>query len=150
MLSSHRQDINGRARLSLRRNRTVSVHAHDVSILSRVQARFIVAMLSSLLPCITQRQTLISFVCLLGLRYEDLINENDPDMEEALTLADYDILTGRNRRLKRAIDLDFKKKFYTDYAPSVAADTFKFELEEDIQKIRGRNLEYAILNSYKK
>jgi ubiquinol-cytochrome c reductase subunit 7 len=87
----------------------------------------------------------------LGLRYEDLINENDPDMEEALKLADYEVVTGRNRRLKRAIDLDFKKKLYTDYAPEVPLEeTFKFELDEDIQKIRERDLEYAILNSYKK
>jgi hypothetical protein len=79
-----------------------------------------------------------------------LINENDPDMEEALTLADSDVVTGRNRRLKRAIDLDFKKKLYTDYAPSVGSDTFKFELDGELQKIRERNLEDAILNSYKK
>lgn len=79
-----------------------------------------------------------------------MINENDPDMEEALQLADLPVLTGRNRRLKRAIDLDFKKKRFTDYAPDVPLETFKFELEEDIKKIRERNLEWAILNSYKK
>lgn len=67
-----------------------------------------------------------------------------------MKLADYEVVTGRNRRLKRAIDLDFKKKLFTDYAPDVPLETFKFELDEDIHKIRERNLEYAILNSYKK
>jgi hypothetical protein len=72
-------------------------------------------------------------------------------MEEALTLADSDVVTGRNRRLKRAIDLDFKKKLYTDYAPNVDQETFKFELDGDLKKIRERNLEYELLNaSYKK
>lgn len=31
-------------------------------------------------------------------------------MKEALSLADPDVLTARNRRLKRAIDLSYKKK----------------------------------------
>jgi len=80
-----------------------------------------------------------------------LINENEADMEEALTLADSNVVTGRNRRLKRAIDLDFKKKLFTDYAPDVPLETFKFELDEDLKKIRERNLEYELLNaSYKK
>eukprot|EP00544_Gedaniella_sp_CCMP2646_P009331 CAMPEP_0202500412 /NCGR_PEP_ID=MMETSP1361-20130828/33051_1 /ASSEMBLY_ACC=CAM_ASM_000849 /TAXON_ID=210615 /ORGANISM="Staurosira complex sp., Strain CCMP2646" /LENGTH=115 /DNA_ID=CAMNT_0049132861 /DNA_START=33 /DNA_END=380 /DNA_ORIENTATION=- len=87
----------------------------------------------------------------VGLRYEDLINENEPDMEEALTLADPSVVTARNRRLKRAIDLDFKKKLFTDYAPDVPQETFKFELDGDLKKIRERNLEYELLNaSYKK
>ena len=91
-----------------------------------------------------------SFV-IVGLRYEDLINENEPDMEEALTLADPSVVTARNRRLKRAIDLDFKKKLFTDYAPDVPQETFKFDLDGDLKKIRERNLEYELLNaSYKK
>lgn len=90
-------------------------------------------------------------VFVLGLRYEDLINENEPDMEETLKLADYEVVTGRNRRLKRALDLDFKKKLYTDYVPEVPLEeTFKFELDEDLVKIRERNLEHAILDAYKK
>lgn len=45
-----------------------------------------------------------------GLRYEDLLNEEEKEVKEALSLADPDVLTARNRRLKRAIDLSYKKK----------------------------------------
>ena len=78
------------------------------------------------------------------------MNENEYDVEEALQLADPDVVTGRTRRLKRAIDLDFKKKLYTDYASADNVDTFRFELDEEIAKLRARNVEYAILNAYKK
>ena len=45
-----------------------------------------------------------------GLRYEDLLNEEEKEVKEALSLADPDVLTARSRRLKRAIDLSYKKK----------------------------------------
>lgn len=108
-------------------------------------------MCEALLRVYVLTSSLLYLLLYSGLRYEDLINENDPDMEEALTLADSNVVIARNRRLKRAIDLDFKKKLFTDYAPNVPLETFKFELDGDLQKIRERNLEYELLNaSYKK
>jgi hypothetical protein len=85
-----------------------------------------------------------------GLRFEDLINEEDNDFKEALSLASPEVQTGRTRRLKRALDLNVKQKNFLDYCPDVDQETFKFEVYEDFLKIRARNQEYAILNQYKK
>jgi ubiquinol-cytochrome c reductase subunit 7 len=84
------------------------------------------------------------------LRYEDIINENEKEVAEALALADPDTVVGRTRRLKRAIDLSFKRKNFMDYAPEVEQDTFKMEVYEDVQKILARDAEYAILNAHNK
>jgi hypothetical protein len=67
-----------------------------------------------------------------------------------LELADKDVVTGRMRRLKRASDLIFKGKIYTDYASADNIDTFKEELWPDIQKIQARDEEFAIVNLHKK
>lgn len=80
-----------------------------------------------------------------GLRYEDLVNENYAEVSEALSLADKDIQTGRTRRIKRAIDLSFKRKDLTDYAPNMKLEPFKFELMDDIEKIKARDREFADL-----
>lgn len=85
-----------------------------------------------------------------GLRFEDILNDDDGDVKEALSLADSEILTGRNRRIKRAIDLSFKRKNMMDYAPDMEQDTFKKELYEDVEKIRARDQEYALLNTHNK
>lgn len=85
-----------------------------------------------------------------GLRYEDLLNSSHPEVAEAIELADSDVLTGRLRRLKRATDLSFKGKNLGDYAPNAPLYPFKFELWNDVQKIKARNEEYAVLDLYKK
>eukprot|EP01083_Nonionella_stella_P024920 68634_1 len=85
-----------------------------------------------------------------GLRYEDIINEDEKEVKEALSLADPDVLVGRTRRLKRAIDLSFKRKNFMDYAPDVDQETFKFEFYDDVEKIKARDQEYALLNSHTK
>lgn len=85
-----------------------------------------------------------------GLRYEDILNEEEKDIGEALELADPDVKTGRTRRLKRAIDLSYKRKSLQDYAPDMQLDTWKVELLPDIDKIRARNEEYAQLNAHNK
>lgn len=85
-----------------------------------------------------------------GLRYEDIINENEKEVAEALSLADPDVITGRTRRLKRAIDLNFKRKNFMDYAPDVNQETFKMEIYEDVEKIKARDQEYALLNAHNK
>ena len=84
-----------------------------------------------------------------GLRYEDLLIEENREVAEALSFADKDVLTGRTRRLKRAIDLSYKRKSLQDYAPNMELHTFKKEIFHDIEKIRARDQEYAQLNAHK-
>ena len=85
-----------------------------------------------------------------GLRYEDILNEDEKEVKEALSLADPDYVTGRTRRLKRAIDLGFKRKNLQDYAPNMELDIFKVEIGQDIEKIKARDHEYAQLNAHNK
>ena len=85
-----------------------------------------------------------------GLRYEDILNEDEKEVKEALSLADPDYVTGRTRRLKRAIDLGFKRKNLQDYAPNMELDSFKVEIGQDIEKIKARDHEYAQLNAHNK
>ncbi|KAK1747425.1 cytochrome b-c1 complex subunit 7 [Skeletonema marinoi] len=85
-----------------------------------------------------------------GLRYEDLLIEEEREVKEALSLADSDVLIGRTRRLKRAIDLNYKRKSLQDYAPNMELELFKKEIYPDIEKIRARDQEYAQLNAHNK
>ena len=85
-----------------------------------------------------------------GLRYEDLLNRDKPDIAEAIELADPDVITGRMRRLKRASDLCLKQKRFQDYADTSNLDCFKEELWPDVERIQQRDEEYALLNMYKK
>eukprot|EP00561_Arcocellulus_cornucervis_P010247 CAMPEP_0185826178 /NCGR_PEP_ID=MMETSP1322-20130828/31417_1 /TAXON_ID=265543 /ORGANISM="Minutocellus polymorphus, Strain RCC2270" /LENGTH=131 /DNA_ID=CAMNT_0028523903 /DNA_START=423 /DNA_END=818 /DNA_ORIENTATION=- len=85
-----------------------------------------------------------------GLRYEDLLNEGERDIAEAMTLADPELITGRTRRIKRALDLGFKRKNLQDYAPDMELDIYKSELYETVEKIRARDQEYALLNAHNK
>ena len=71
-------------------------------------------------------------------------------MKEALELADPAIQTARTRRIKRAIDLSYKKKSMNDYAPDQDNEIFKKEIYVDIEKIRARDQEYAQLNANNK
>merc|ERR1711874_629695 len=71
-----------------------------------------------------------------GLRYEDLINEDIREVNEALSYASSDKLDGRNRRIKRAMDLSFKRKNYNDYVPEYKGeDSFHWDIYEDVEKI---------------
>eukprot|EP00924_Labyrinthula_sp_SR-Ha-C_P009848 maker-scaffold_21-snap-gene-1.0-mRNA-1 protein AED:0.00 eAED:0.00 QI:138/1/1/1/1/1/2/106/109 len=45
-----------------------------------------------------------------GLRYEDIIISEGPDVKKALKYIPKEEVEARNRRLKRAIDLSFKQK----------------------------------------
>ena len=87
---------------------------------------------------------------LSGLRYEDLIISDMPATKEALELADPDIIKGRMRRLKRASDLSYKGKILQDYEPNMQLDPWKFELYDDIEKIKARDEEIQLLNLHKK
>lgn len=83
-----------------------------------------------------------------GLRYEDLLIEEDRSVEEALSLTDKDVFTTRTRRAKRAIDLSFKKKDLSVYAPNMAQAPYKTELMEDIEKLQARDAEFVAMNNY--
>jgi hypothetical protein len=85
-----------------------------------------------------------------GLRYEDLMISEEKVTKEALELADPDILKGRMRRLKLASDLSYKGKVLQDYAPDMLLEPFKFELLEDMEKIKARDEEIQLLNLHKK
>lgn len=77
------------------------------------------------------------------------MNEDEKEVQEALSLADQDVITARTRRLKRAIDLSYKRKSLQDYAPGMELDIFKKEIYPDIEKIRARDQELAQLNMHK-
>lgn len=85
-----------------------------------------------------------------GLRYEDLLNDSEKEVAEALELADPEVRIGRNRRIKRALDLSMKRKNLQDYAPGMQLDVFKVELYDDVKKIKARDQEYAMLNIHNK
>jgi hypothetical protein len=78
------------------------------------------------------------------------LNEDEQPIAEALTFADPDVVAGRTRRLKRAIDLNFKRKNILDYAPGIEQNTFSTELYDDVLKIQERDQEYALLNVHNK
>eukprot|EP00566_Odontella_aurita_P025235 CAMPEP_0113550816 /NCGR_PEP_ID=MMETSP0015_2-20120614/14187_1 /TAXON_ID=2838 /ORGANISM="Odontella" /LENGTH=114 /DNA_ID=CAMNT_0000451655 /DNA_START=41 /DNA_END=385 /DNA_ORIENTATION=+ /assembly_acc=CAM_ASM_000160 len=86
----------------------------------------------------------------VGLRYEDVLNDSEKEVAEALELADPDVRIGRNRRIKRALDLSQKRKNLQDYAPNTQPDPFKVEIYGDVEKIKAREQEYALLNLHNK
>lgn len=91
-----------------------------------------------------------SCTSIIGLRYEDLLIDQDNEVAEALKLADPGVVQGRSRRVLRAFDLDLKKKNFVDYAPDVDQETFKVEIYDDILNIREREAEFVLLNLHKK
>lgn len=46
-----------------------------------------------------------------GLRYDDLLNEHEPEVKKAISQLSPLEVELRNKRLKRAIDLDVKKTY---------------------------------------
>ncbi len=78
------------------------------------------------------------------------MSRDEPEVNEALELASPDVVEGRYRRLKRASDLDFKKKELKDYAPNIILEPLKREISADVEKILNRDLEYDLLNNHKR
>ena len=76
--------------------------------------------------------------------------EENQQVKEALELADENVLVGRERRLKRAIDLSFKWKSLLDYTPDIKLEPFKKEIYPMIKKIQARDEEHVVLNAHKK
>merc|ERR1711935_682511 len=85
----------------------------------------------------------------MGLRYEDIMSRDEPEVNEALELASPDVVEGRYRRLKRASDLAFKQKELQDYAPNMILEPMKLEISADVEKIMNRDLEFDLLNNHK-
>jgi len=67
-----------------------------------------------------------------------------------LKYADPDTVTARNRRILRAIDLNFKRKNLQDYAPDMVLEPFKKDFYPTIEKISERDEEYALANVHNK
>eukprot|EP00519_Triparma_laevis_P003061 CAMPEP_0182498244 /NCGR_PEP_ID=MMETSP1321-20130603/6499_1 /TAXON_ID=91990 /ORGANISM="Bolidomonas sp., Strain RCC1657" /LENGTH=136 /DNA_ID=CAMNT_0024702275 /DNA_START=55 /DNA_END=462 /DNA_ORIENTATION=- len=82
-----------------------------------------------------------------GLHYEDCLLEK-PSVLEAISLSSPEVLRDRNRRIKRAMDLSFKKKDLNDYRPDIVenATPFKKEISELVQKIEEREEERELIN----
>lgn len=88
---------------------------------------------------------------MIGLRYEDLLNEAQPSLQEAFQYAPKDYVESRNRRLKRAVDLSFKRKSLLDYVPENAVeDPFKEDFIPIMEKINKRDQEYVMYNMHNK
>ena len=101
-------------------------------------------------PKITNSIVLFSLFSISGLRYEDLLNEYEPAVAEALSYAPKEVVQGRTRRLKRAFDLSYKRKSLLDYAPDMVLEPFKQEIIPDIKNINERNQEWALMNIHNK
>jgi len=87
----------------------------------------------------------------VGLRYEDLLNEAQPSLQEAFQYAPKETVEARTRRLKRAIDLSFKRKSLLDYVPeSSVEDPFKADIIPIMEKINKRDQEYVMYNMHNK
>ncbi|GMH85124.1 hypothetical protein TrVE_jg1717 [Triparma verrucosa] len=82
-----------------------------------------------------------------GLHYEDCLLEK-PAVLEAISLSSPEVLRDRNRRIKRAMDLSFKKKDLNDYRPDIveSATPFKKEITDLVQKIEEREEERELIN----
>lgn len=90
-------------------------------------------------------------VKLTGLRYEDILNEAQPAFQEALEYAPKEVVEGRTRRLKRAIDLSYKRKSLLDYVPEESIeDPFQEDIIPIMEKINKRNQEYVMYNMHNK
>lgn len=133
---------------ALARCQTTSIHWLMIDVLVAVTGGVLLSFhLSSVsLTCFFQPLHLPN----PGLRYEDLLNEDEKEVKEALALADPEVQTARTRRLKRAIDLSYKRKSLQDYAPDMDLELFKKEIYVDIEKIRARDQEFAQLNAHNK
>lgn len=75
-----------------------------------------------------------------GLRYDDLLNEYDPEVQDALSKLSPLETELRNKRLKRAIDLDVKKTYLpTDIQEK--EDIWNPYLRERVSQLKERRLE---------
>lgn len=75
-----------------------------------------------------------------GLKYDDLLNEHDPEVKKAISQLSPLETELRNKRLKRAIDLDVKKT-YLPYEIQEQEDVWSPYLRERVEKLKDGRLE---------
>ena len=80
-----------------------------------------------------------------GLKYDDLLNEYDPDVSLAISRMSPELYTARQRRLKRALDISFKKKpLPLDFQSTLTPlDPYIENLVDEMRELR---LERELLN----
>lgn len=75
-----------------------------------------------------------------GLRYDDLLNEHDDDVREALEKLPQQEKELRYKRLKRAMDLDLKSTFLPENLQE-QVDVWNPYLSKRVEEIRRKRLE---------
>lgn len=75
-----------------------------------------------------------------GLRYDDLLNEYDPEVKQALAKLTPLEIELRNKRLKRAFDLDIKKTYLSEDVQE-KEDIWNPYLTSRIDKLKQARLE---------
>lgn len=75
-----------------------------------------------------------------GLRYDDLLNEKDPEVAAAIAQLGPLEVELRNKRLKRAIDLDVKKT-YLPTEMQAKEDIWNPYLQKRVDVLKARRLE---------
>lgn len=80
-----------------------------------------------------------------GLRYDDLLNEYDDEVKHAISKLSPQELELRNKRLKRAIDLDVKKTFLPEDI-QVQEDVWNPYLRTRIAALKEKKLERQIVD----
>lgn len=75
-----------------------------------------------------------------GLRYDDLLNEYDDEVKDALKKLPPDEIEMRNKRLKRAIDLDIKKTYLPEDLQA-EQDVWNPYLRERVSALKEKRLE---------
>ena len=81
----------------------------------------------------------------LGVRYEDLLIEND-DNQKALSWQDSGTIAMRDRRIKRAIDLSMKHTYLPDHVAAVQ-DPGNFYLADAVEEAKSLREEREYLNA---
>uniref|UniRef100_A0A7S2FYD9 Cytochrome b-c1 complex subunit 7 n=1 Tax=Florenciella parvula TaxID=236787 RepID=A0A7S2FYD9_9STRA len=80
-----------------------------------------------------------------GLKYDDILNESDPDVKIALSRMPGDLQVARDRRLKRALDISFKKKpLPADFQKTLTP--LEPYMESIVDEMRSLRLERELLN----
>lgn len=83
-----------------------------------------------------------------GLKYDDIKLEAEPDMQKALSRLSPEELQLRTRRMKRAFDIDFKRKYLPEELQHVQKPLDPYA-EKLIDDAKARRIERELLNTYK-
>lgn len=75
-----------------------------------------------------------------GLRYDDLLNEFDDEVKHALSKLPPEEIEMRNKRLKRAIDLDVKKTYLPEHLQE-KEDVWNPYLRSRVDSLKQKRLE---------